>query len=177
MSDGQTLRHATADDLSRILDIYSHYCLNAVVTFEEKPPSIETMAARMQAIAGQQLPYLVATDSEGVVLGYAYASQYRAERTAYAHTVEASIYVQHDKLRFGVGQLLMTELLTHLHTLGRIREVLAVVPEDTTGVGRGVEHFYHKNGFRRVGLLENVGKKVSPSVDCVVRVHGEFELD
>ena len=49
------------------------------------------MRSRHAAVVAARLPYLVA-EVDGVVVGYAYATAYRA-RSAYRHTIEDSVYI------------------------------------------------------------------------------------
>jgi phosphinothricin acetyltransferase len=75
----------------------------------EVPPSTEAMQARRAAVLDLGLPYLVA-ELEGVVVGYTYASAYRA-RPAYRHTIENSVYLAEGFGGRGVGTALLTALI------------------------------------------------------------------
>ena len=55
---------------------------------------------RLERLQASRHPYLVA-ESEGAVLGFAYAGPYRL-RPAYRYTVEDSIYVAPDAMRAGI---------------------------------------------------------------------------
>ena len=77
-------------DVARITEIYNHYILNTLITFEEHSLSTEEILARIKSIT-TEYPWLVYEDN-GRLVGYAYASRWK-ERSAYRHTVEAAIYL------------------------------------------------------------------------------------
>ena len=60
------------------------------------------------------LPWLVACDGDGQLLGYAYAAPYRL-RSAYRYTLEDSIYVAHGAMRRGIGRALLDRARRALH--------------------------------------------------------------
>ncbi|KZW04263.1 acyl-CoA N-acyltransferase [Exidia glandulosa HHB12029] len=156
------VRDATEADFDAITAIYGFYCQRSAATFEVEPPARDTMYARFAAVKSKRLPYLVVLGEDDAVLGYAYASEFRSERTAYAHSVEISIYIRPECTRAGLGKMLMTRLLEELRDGQHeppIREVIAVVAEDEVGLGKGVEEFYKYLEFKRVGHLKDVGRK------------------
>ena len=77
--------------MAAVRDIYAHYVLHSLATFEETPPTLEEMLGRPRASADLGLPYLVAT-AGAELLDFAYAAAYRS-RPAYRFTVEDSVYV------------------------------------------------------------------------------------
>jgi hypothetical protein len=70
-------------------DLYGHYVLHSLATFEEAPPALGDMLARRRASVDRGLPYLVA-EVGGVVAGFAYAGLYRS-RPAYRFAIEDSV--------------------------------------------------------------------------------------
>src|SRR4051812_46337315 len=85
------VRPATAQDARPLAEIYNHYILNTVVTFEEEPISPERMAERIQEVVDSNLPWLVA-ERDGKVIGYAYAGKWKG-RCAYRFSVESTVYL------------------------------------------------------------------------------------
>ncbi|RZA28036.1 MAG: GNAT family N-acetyltransferase, partial [Lysobacteraceae bacterium] len=71
------IRDACLADLPAISAIYAAEVRDHVNTYEYDVPSQEEMQGRMQATVAAGYPYLVAV-AAGEVLGYAYASSYRA---------------------------------------------------------------------------------------------------
>ena len=54
------VRAASEADMAAVRDIYAHYVLHSLATFEETPPTLEDMLARRRASVELGLPYLVA---------------------------------------------------------------------------------------------------------------------
>lgn len=106
------LRRAGAEHAVRIAAIYNHYVANTVITFELDPVPVEEMAARVDEVTVQGLPWLVA-EAGDAVLGYAYATRWRA-RAAYRHSVESSIYLAPDAVGRGIGTALYAGLIAEL---------------------------------------------------------------
>ena len=100
-----TIRPSGDDNMAAIAAIYGHHVIHGTGSFETEPPGVDEMRHRRAAIVERGLPYLVAADSDGAVLGYAYAGAYRP-RIAYANTVENSVYVRHDCMGRGIGRSL-----------------------------------------------------------------------
>jgi phosphinothricin acetyltransferase len=121
------------------------------------------MRHRRADILVRGLPYLVAEDEGGVILGHAYASAYRP-RAAYRNTVENSVYVRHDATGRGVGRLLLTELIARCETLG-LRQMVAVVG-DSGNLASVRRH--QAFGFRLVGTLTSVGRKHGRWLDTML---------
>lgn len=93
------LRVARPEDAAALLEIYAPYVTDTAITFEYDIPSTEEFAGRIvQTLT--RYPYLVAEDSQGQALGYAYAGVFHA-RPAYDWAVETSIYVRREGRRQG----------------------------------------------------------------------------
>lgn len=157
-----TVRAAGRDDMPAVQAIYAHHVLNGLGTFEEKPPSLDEMTRRWQAVVEADMPYLVAVD-DGAVMGYAYAGVYRP-RPAYRYAVEDSVYVAPGAARRGHGRRLVETLIAHCTAKG-FRQMLAVIGDrDNLGsVG-----LHRHLGFAEVGRLPSVGFKFGRWVDVVV---------
>jgi L-amino acid N-acyltransferase YncA len=149
-------------DLPEIQAIYAHHVLHGTGTFEEIPPSIEEMTARYQAGLDSAYDWLVARDATGV-LGYGYYGAFRA-RTAYAFTVEDSVYVRDDVRGQGVGKALVAELLRLAEARG-YRQMLALIgdSENTGSIG-----MHASLGFQRVGVFRATGIKFGRWLDVVI---------
>lgn len=110
-----TIRTATPDDAAAILAIYRPYIETTAITFEYDVPSLGLFRARIVHTL-QQFPYLVA-ESDGRILGYAYASPFK-ERAAYQWAVETSIYVDRSLRHGGIGSALHQALEDALRRQG-----------------------------------------------------------
>jgi phosphinothricin acetyltransferase len=152
---------AVADQLS-ISGIYAHYVRNSTATFELDPPDPLEMAARRSAILDHGLPFLVAED-DGEVVGYAYASTYRA-RPAYRYTVEDSVYVHPVHARRGAGRLLLQGVIHECERAG-FRQMIGVIGDS----GNLASIRLHLAlGFRQAGTLRSVGYKFDRWIDTVL---------
>ncbi|HET8699967.1 MAG TPA: GNAT family N-acetyltransferase, partial [Gammaproteobacteria bacterium] len=69
-----TIRPATTRDAAPLARIYNHYIRETVITFEEVEIADSEMAERIAKIGELSLPWLVA-ESEGAIVGYAYAGK------------------------------------------------------------------------------------------------------
>ncbi|MGO7697028.1 GNAT family N-acetyltransferase, partial [Rhizobium leguminosarum] len=93
-----------------IAEIYRGAVRNGVASDETVPPSGAELAQRCSAIVSQQYPYIAATDADGTLLGYAYASACRT-RPAYRWLVEESIYLAPEARGRGIGKARLAELI------------------------------------------------------------------
>ena len=159
------IRPAEVKDLPQIVEIYSYYVLNSIVSFEEEPPSLDEMRSRFEKVKKENLPFLV-LEEEGAILGYAYAYKYR-ERSAYRLTVENSVYVRHGNSGKGYGALLMKELMDHLKDSG-IKTIVAIIASPQSVA------FHERFNFRKVGVLEKVGLKFGGWIDTTLLQYDFF---
>lgn len=155
-------RVATTGDLAAIAEIYAHYVLTSVATFELDPPDAEEWQRRFDGVVGLGLPFLV-VERDGAVAGYAYCAPWKT-RPAYAGTVEDSVYVAPAAIGTGCGTELIGELLDACAATG-IREVIAVIAD--TGSPASVA-LHRRFGFAEMGRLRNVGYKHGRYVDTVL---------
>lgn len=158
------IRTATIGDAAAIADIYGHYVLNSLATFDETPPAPSYFENK---IKDAKHPWLVAYDDNGATLGYCYAGPYRL-RAAYRHTVETSIYLAPRALGKRLGTLLMEELLRQLKDdptpITQLIAGIAVADHDAT-IGAGSIALHEKLGFKRIGLFSRVGCKFDQWLD------------
>lgn len=157
------VRDAAEADVGPIAAIYAHHVRTALATFEEVAPSVAEMARRRADTLAGGLPYLVAAEPQGVVLGYAYASLYRT-RSAYRYSLEDSIYVAPEAARRGIGSQLLGTLIERCAASG-YRQMVAIIGDGDNAASIGL---HEKLGFRRAGTLQAVGFKLGRWVDSVI---------
>jgi L-amino acid N-acyltransferase YncA len=146
------VRDGSAVDMQRVCAIYSHYVLNSAFSFEEQAPSSAEMQLRFEKVVDGGMPYLVA-EIDGLVVGYAYASPYRA-RIGYRFSIENSVYIDKNYVGKGIGTALLSELIARC-ARGQWRQMIAVISGDNDASIR----LHQKFGFGMVGVLEDVGYK------------------
>lgn len=157
------IRAALIEDVPAIAAIYAYAVRFGTASFELEPPDEAEMTRRFQALRSGGFPYLVA-ESEGGIAGYAYAGPYRT-RPAYRWTVEDSVYVHPDMQRRGIGRVLLARLVEQAELCG-FRQMIAVIG-DSSQQTPSVE-LHRALGFRRVGVLEDVGYKFGRWLDSVL---------
>ena len=156
------LRYAIDTDFAEIAEIYAHYVLNGLASFEITPPDAYELKHRWQSIQDIGLPYLV-IEQAGKIGGYAYASQFRP-RPAYNNTVEDSVYVSPDFLGLGLGQILLKDLIEKCTSLG-LRQMVAVIGDSQNHPSINL---HKKLGFEEVGVMPSTGFKLNRWVDTVI---------
>jgi len=121
------------------------------------------MAQRRAEVIDAGLPFIVAIDNDGRLLGYAYAAAFR-RRTGYRYTLEDSIYVERTATHRGIGTALLTALIDRCAAAG-YRQMVAVIAdtERTASIG-----LHEKLGFKMVGVLPAVGFKFRRWIDVVL---------
>ena len=152
---------ARPDDAAAIAAIYAHHVLHGTASFETDPPSAAEMAARMGKVLDAGAPWLVARDAAGMLLGYAYASQFR-DRPAYRFACENSIYIRHDRRGQGLGKALLSALIVAATQCG-FRQMIAVAGGGEPG-SIGV---HAALGFEHAGRMRSIGRKHGQWLDTV----------
>jgi L-amino acid N-acyltransferase YncA len=152
-SSAPLIRDATEADLPAIQAIYAHHVLTGVASFEEVPPSVDELRARLASVRNHGLPYMVA-EIDGEVAGYCYATPYRP-RAAYRNTIEDSIYVSDAYRGRGLGRVLLQALIERCEA-GPWRQMVAVIADGGSG---GSLSLHQQLGFELIGTLKAVGFK------------------
>ena len=156
------IRDATVGDTDAMTGIYAHHVISGNGSFEETPPDITEMVARLKSREQSGLPTLVYENLNGDVIGFAYAGVHKP-RSAYRHTVEDSVYVDPAHAGQGIGFQLMTTLIDRCSALG-FQQMMAVIG-DSGNVGSIKLH--EKLGFRMIGTAEGIGYKHGQWLDVV----------
>ena len=153
------LRVARPEDAAALLEIYAPYVTDTAITFEYDIPSTEEFAGRIaQTLA--RYPYLVAEDSQGQALGYAYAGVFHA-RPASDWAVEPSIYVRREGRRQGVGRALYAALEQALAAQGilNLNACIAYPETEDEHLNKDSVRFHTHLGYRMVGEFYQCGYK------------------
>lgn len=143
--------------------IYAHHVENGFGTFEEVAPAVDEILTRRQVVANLGLPYLVAEDDVGAVIGFAYAGLFRT-RSAYRFTCEDSVYVAPSRQGQGVGKALLAALIEGVRAAG-YKQILGVIGDSQNS---GSINLHRSLGFRDMGRFESVGLKKGRWLDVVM---------
>lgn len=145
------IRRVRIQDAADIVAIYNRYIADTTVTFEIETISLDEMQKRISDIASS-FPYFVYED-EGRVAGYAYVHRWK-ERTAYAHTLETTVYLNPDIRHSGIGSALMQHIINECRTQGYKVLIACITAENSDSL-----EFHKHLGFTQASLFHNVGEK------------------
>lgn len=142
---GPTIQAMTANDWPQVEAIYREGIAAGNATFESEPPSWDDFD-RGKLDVGR----LVATDSEGSVLGWIAASRVSA-REVYRGVVEHSVYVADRAHGRGVGKALLAAFLNDAENAGIWTIQASIFPENAPSLA-----LHERAGFRRIGHRERI---------------------
>lgn len=162
-----SLRVASPADAPRLLEIYTPYIKDTVITFECTVPSVSEFKQRMATIQ-QRYPYIVAERDQRIV-GYAYLSPF-VGRDAYGWAAETSIYVDPADRHGGIGGRLYQAIEEISRAMG-ILNLNACIgypksandPHLTTNSA----DFHRHLGYRLVGKFHDCGYKFGHWYDMI----------
>jgi L-amino acid N-acyltransferase YncA len=163
--DSLTIRDADPErDAPGCAAIYAPNVEVSATSFEERAPSREEMAARIERISATH-PWLIA-EHRGELLGYAYACAHRG-RPAYRWATDVSVYVAEAQRRRGIGRALYEALIERLR-LQRFRVACAgiTLPNEASVL------LHERPGFSAVGVYRRIGWKAGAWQDV-----GWWQLD
>ncbi len=153
------IRSVLAKDAQSIVEIYNHYISETVVTFEVENLTTENMRERIVKIQSDNLPWLVAEDESGKVIGYAYASKWR-ERFAYRFSVEVTVYLSPNYACKGIG----TKLYKALFSVLKLKSVHSIIGGITLPNPASVA-LHEKFAMKQVAHFKEVGFKFDQWLD------------
>ena len=155
------IRPSRDDDVAALAAIYAASVVIETASWEYEPPSVGEFARRRSEVLAKGFPYFTA-EVDGVVVGYSYASAYRA-RTGYRFVVEDSVYVLHAMKGRGIGKKLLMTLIDECALQG-YRQMIAVIG-DSANIGSIKMH--EACGFEHIALFKGIGYKFDGWLDSV----------
>ncbi len=152
------VRDARLEDAARLVEIYSYYVENTVISFEYTTPTIDEFQMRMQKTM-EKFPYLV-VERDGRVEGYAYASPYIGRRAS-DRSVETTIYLDRNAGKGGLGRLLYEALESRLKEQGILNLYAAIAYPDTPDeyLTTNSADFHAHLGYTECGRFHKCGYK------------------
>lgn len=151
------IRDATPADYASLAEVYNHYIVETVVTFEVTPISTDEMGRRVEGVAAGH-PWIVLQTDHGVQ-GYAYARPWH-ERAAYRHTLETSVYLAPDARGQGHGTRLYCELFRRLAPIAPHVLIAGVTLPNEASVA-----LHEKLGYVKSAHFREVGRKFDRWLD------------
>jgi phosphinothricin acetyltransferase len=160
-----TIRDADPErDAAACAAIYAPHVEASPTSFEELAPSSAEIATRIERAAATHA-WLVA-ESEGDVLGYAYACPHR-ERPAYRWAADVSVYVTDERRGEGLGRSLYQALFQRLRDQRfRVASAGITLPNEASVA------LHERLGFVAVGVFRQIGWKAGAWRDV-----GWWQLD
>lgn len=153
----RSIRAATSSDAPAIAEIYNWYIANSCCTFEEEPLSDAQMAQKLACVDVDK-PWVV-LEEEGVLLGYAYASIWKA-RAAYDRSREVTVYLRRDAAGDGRGRQLYQHLIDELRNEPIHSLIASIALPNASSVA-----LHESLGFTKAGQFSEVGYKFGEFVD------------
>jgi len=157
------IRPSRDADVEAMLAIYRHHIRRGIEEGgdDSGTPQPDDLRERRKNLQNRRFPHLAAT-YRGEVVGYAYVVLFR-KRPAYRYTVKHSIYIHHDHVGHGIGQVLMRELIDVCAAAG-FRQMIGYIDADNApSLG-----LHDKFGFARVGLLPGVAWRHGRWADTIM---------
>ncbi|MFB6469589.1 GNAT family N-acetyltransferase [Cytobacillus sp. Hz8] len=146
-----TIREATIEDLPGMLEIYNDAIIHLTATFDLEEQTLEQRKVWFEEHGGMH-PLIVAEINQEIA-GYCCLSPYN-QKSAYAKTLELSVYLSNKHKGKGLGTVLMKEIITKAKELGH-HTIISLI---TSGNEASVK-IHEKLGFSYVGTIKEVGYK------------------
>ena len=151
------IRNVQIEDSQAIADIYNHFVLETIVTFDETTVPASFFKAKIQDIT-RSYPWFVWIEDE-TLMGYAYASEWN-ERSAYHQTVETTIYLGPDFVNLGIGTKLYSALIDSVKSDGAHTVIGGISLPN-----KGSVALHEKMGYQKVAHYKEVGYKFGRYID------------
>lgn len=147
------IKPAVLADAEGIRGIFDYYVHHSTASFLYDTPTVEHYRRELRT-TGKKLPYLVACNAKGELLGYACAHPWRYGTDAYAWDTETTIYLVPSARRLGVGRMLYHALLAALKAQGYWNAYAVLADPNPAS-----EAFHTKFGFVCEGRQRRTGWK------------------
>ena len=147
-----TIRAAREEDFEAIAAITNHYIETTSIHFAYEPVPASELRDTWRK-NGERYPWLVATRDDGVVIGYAKATQWR-DRAAYRWTCELGIYVAPDARGKKLGTALYKALLDACQRNGFRTVIAGIALPNPRSLA-----LHERLGFETAGVVRDAGYK------------------
>tara|TARA_B100001057_G_scaffold200996_1_gene201761 strand:- start:2399 stop:2902 length:504 start_codon:yes stop_codon:yes gene_type:complete len=147
------IRNISNADIEAINSLYNNYIRETAFTFDVKEKTLSEKKG-WSKIFKKDSPYqcIVAYEND-TLIGFASSRPFR-DKEAYKSSIETSVYISEKYIGKGYGSLLMEDLLNKIKNYN-INRAYAFITEPNNAS----EKLHLLLGFKKVGVLNNVGKK------------------
>lgn len=152
------IRPAVLADAQGILAVYEYYVRYTAISFEYEVPTAWAFRGRMENTL-KKYPYFVAV-LDGKIVGYAYAGPF-VGRAAYDWSAEATIYIDADRKKQGIGRKLYGALEEALKKMGILNLYACIGYPETEDeyLTRNSVEFHACMGYAKAGEFHHCGRK------------------
>lgn len=147
------------DYLPKVREIYNYYIKNTTASFHIQPLSLEEMR-RIVFYNDPRFKTFVILIGEQLC-GYCILARYK-ERDAYSITAEATLYLQPEFTRKGIGSSALKFLETQARRNGFHSIIGVVCGENTASI-----RLFEKNDYTKCAHYKEIGKKFGRFLDIV----------
>lgn len=153
------VRDALPSDLAAIFEIYDHFVLQSVATFDTEPKTAEERQRWFAEHTPERHALLVADSEGGRVLGWAGLAPW-SPKPAYARSAEVSVYVAPGHARRGIGRLLLSALIERARHNGFAVLLARIADQAVPSLA-----LHRALGFRSIGVQHGAGEKLGRVLD------------
>lgn len=154
------IRVADINDLEDITEIYNYAILKTNATFDTESKTVGEMRKWFEEHDERNTIIVAELDEE--IVGWAALSKYD-KKPAYSRTAEISLYVKQEFQGKGIGKQLIKRIIEE----GKKAGLHAIVARITKGNKISV-HLHKEFGFKKVGVLKDVGFKFGKYLDVYI---------
>ena len=147
------IKNISNADIEAVNLLYNYYIRNTAFTFDINEKTLSEKK-EWSKIFKKDSPYqcIVAYENDTLV-GFASSRPFR-DKEAYNSSIETSVYISHNYIGKGYGKLLMEDLFIKIDGYN-VNRVYAFITEPNNAS----EKLHLLLGFKKIGVLNNVGKK------------------
>jgi len=147
------IKNISNADIEAVNLLYNYYIRNTAFTFDINEKTLSEKK-EWSKIFKKDSPYqcIVAYEND-ILVGFASSRPFR-DKEAYNSSIETSVYISHNYIGKGYGKLLMEDLFIKIDGYN-VNRVYAFITEPNNAS----EKLHLLLGFKKIGVLNNVGKK------------------
>ena len=147
------IRNIDNADIDAVNELYNYYIRETAFTFDIKEKTLSEKK-EWSKIFKKNSPYqcIVAYEND-ILIGFASSRPFR-DKEAYKSSIETSVYISENYIGKGYGRLLMEDLFNKIDGYN-INRAYAFITEPNNAS----EKLHLLLGFKKIGLLNKVGKK------------------